>query len=407
LATATLHMPKLSDSMVEGTIIRWLKRDGEPVQDGDELVEIETDKATVVYEAEHSGRLTILAGDGATLSVGAVIAEIGEGPAAGARAAGADGSAQSAGNAAAPAPAPADADGSARHRDGSARGAAGSSPRPRASPLARRIASELGVDLSAVAGSGPGGRIVKRDVHDAAAARGADGGADPRGAVTRLVPSASQTTIARRMALAKSTMPEFTLDTEIRMDAVLALRAGASGVAAAELPSLSDFIVKACALALREHPAVNAAFVEDAVERYGRVNVGLAVAAPGTLLVPTIFDADTKSLGRLGRESKALAERARAGRLTPAELSGATFTVSNLGMFGVTRFTAVLNPPQAAILACGAVTERVALRAGEPVAERVLTVTLTCDHRVIYGADGAAFLKTVRENLEEPLRLML
>lgn len=395
LAVPTVHMPKLSDSMAEGTIVRWLKHDGEPVRGGEELVEIETDKATMVYEAEHSGRLQIIAGDGATLAVGAPIGRISDG-------AGPSG---------------------ATVRPGAAAGAAPGAPagartaRAKVSPLARRLAAELGVDLAAVNGSGPAGRVVKRDVHAAAATATApaapsgpaqQAGPDAlKGTIERIAPSASQVTIARRMVLAKSTIPEFTLDTEIRMDAALALREAARGLERERLPSVTDLIVKACALALREHPAVNGAFLDGTVERYGRVNIGLAVAAPGTLLVPTIFDADAKSLGQIARESRLLAQRSRDGLLAPPELAGGTFTVSNLGMYGITSFTAVLNPPQAAILAAGAVLERLALRDGEPVAQRCMTVTLTCDHRVVYGADGAAFLRSVRENLEEPLRLAL
>jgi pyruvate dehydrogenase E2 component (dihydrolipoyllysine-residue acetyltransferase) len=373
---AGVVMPRLSDSMEEGTIVRWCKRDGEDVDRGEELVEIETDKATVTYEAENAGPLRIIAAAGQTVAVGALIAEIGAATA------------------------------------GSSNGASRTA-RAKASPVARRLADRLGVDLGAVRGTGPAGRIVKRDIeaaasapvpaHDPAGVR-ADG---LRGEVEVQPASSVQSTIARRMAEAKSTMPEFTLTTDVDMDEIVRLRAQLRDVASEPAPSINDFVVKACAATLRRHPRVNASYRDGGFEIYGRVNVGVAVAVPEALVVPTVFDADEKSLGRIAAETRALSERARAGALTPAELAGGTFTISNLGMFGITQFTAVLNPPQAAILAVGSLEERVVLRDGVAAASSRMTLTLTCDHRILYGADAAAFLRDVRGLLEQPLRLAL
>jgi len=385
-------MPRLSDSMEEGTIIRWLKESGALVLAGEELVEIETDKATVAYEAEDSGVLTIVATDGDTLPVGAVIGRIAD-------------HADAAGTVIA----------AREHRS--------SAPeRANASPVARRLAERLGVVLATVSGTGPSGRIVKRDVHTAAAATrdGAVERAGPRaaeqpqaetnalkGAVQFQPASRLQATIARRMVQAKTTTPDFTLSTEVGMDAAIRLRSELAELEPERLPTLGDFVVKACALALRRHPRVNASYRDGGFEIYERVNVGVAVAAPDALLVPTVFDADAKSLGRIASDTEELAARARAGQLTPPELSGATFTVSNLGMYGITQFTAVLNPPQAAILAVGSVEPRVRIEDGEIVSCHLMNLTMTCDHRILYGADAAAFLQSVRAELERPLRLVM
>ena len=324
-------MPRLSDSMEEGTIVRWLKGDGEHVDAGEEIVEIETDKATIGFEAELSGSLTVVARAGATVPVGAIIARIGAQP-----------------------PGPPTAWG-----------------RLRVSPVARRLARDLGVELSAVTPTGPAGRIVKRDVlaappSTAAADRSPTAvGPTPAGHVpTRAQPlTATQATIARRMTEAAA-IPTFTLTTEVEMDAALALRGQLAELAAEQAPSINDFIVKACALALRGHPKVNAGFGDGGFVLHAGINVGIAVAAADALLVPVIVDADAKSLLTLAVEARSLAQRARDGILTPSELSGATFTVSNLGMFGIVQFAAIVNPPEAAILAVGSLTEQLRLRDG-------------------------------------------
>jgi pyruvate dehydrogenase E2 component (dihydrolipoamide acetyltransferase) len=395
----TITMPRLSDSMVDGTIATWLRADGDEVAIGEEIVEIETDKAVMPYQAEYAGTLRIVALDGAVISVGAVIGYIGDAPAEAPAVASASPTQAVAANAAPTAP-PA----SKRAAGGSANGGSthgdSTNGRVKASPVAKRLAASLGVDLTMVAGSGPGGRIVKRDVQGATPA--APGG-------ERQPLTATQVTIARRMVEARA-VPEFTVTVDVDMEAAVELRVQLKHAVVDPLPSLGDFVIKACAAALRDHPRVNSSYAEDAIELHSRVNIGVAVAGAGgtqSLLVPTLYDADGKSLRQIGEETRALAQRAREGRLTPAEMSNATFTVSNLGMYGVSHFTAVLNPPQAAILAVGVAEQRAVVRDGELVARHRMTITLTADHRVIYGADAAAFLASVRERLENPLKLVL
>jgi pyruvate dehydrogenase E2 component (dihydrolipoamide acetyltransferase) len=387
-------MPRLSDSMQEGTILGWLKASGEHVAAGEELVEIGTDKANVVYEAEESGVLEILADAGATLPVGLPIARIAriadEVP---------DGHLQ-------PAPAPVSA---ILPRSPEA---AGPGKAILASPVARKLARELEVDLASVQGSGPGGRIVRADVETRAHRRSLapaaadlllDGHAGARGEVTPVRMSRLQLTVARRMAHAKATVPEFTVTVEADMDAAVALHAEAKTAATEEVgPTINDMIVKAAAIALHENPHMNSAYKDDSVELYGRVNVGFAVATPDALLVPTIFDADSKPLDKIADETRALATRARAGKITPQELSGGTFTVSNLGMFGASSFTAIINAGQAAILAVGALRDEAVARNGTVVLGTRMTLTLTCDHRIVYGAHAASFLHRLRELLEAP-----
>ncbi|MBB4663206.1 dihydrolipoamide acetyltransferase family protein [Conexibacter arvalis] len=422
-AIVEVPLPRLSDSMEEGTIVTWLAADGEAVTRGQEIVEVETDKATMPYEAEVDGILHIAVQEGETAAVGAIIARIApEGVAV---------------EAAAPAPAPAPVP--AAPAPAPAAPVRENGRRVSASPLARRIARELGIDLAALVGSGPNGRVVKRDVlaaqpavlasgaplapvgsapaapangtpAPAAASAQASPAADAaKGAVERIALSRVQQTIAKRMAEAKQA-PEFVLDAEVDMSAAIALRERFKQLLAGgerKPPSLGDFAIKAAALALREHPRANGAFAGDAVELYGRVNVGVAVAAPDALLVPTVFDADVRSLGQIAADVRRLAAAGRAGRLTPQEMSGATFTVSNLGMFGVDAFTAVLNPPQAAILAVGAIRERAVGRDGALVLAPTMVARLTCDHRILNGADGAALLARIRELLETPELLAL
>lgn len=416
-------MPRLSDTMEEGTILRWLKRDGEHVRRGEELAEIETDKASMTYESDSEGVLQTVAREGDTLAVGEVIAKIGdaqgnrmvmEQPTA----------AEHEPPVATPAPAP--------------RPSAENGERVKASPLARRVARESGVDLRTLTGSGPGGRIVKADVQ-ASVAKGDEGVGPPttstpvedtgaastqptrpqidvtavKGETTVADLSRLQRTIARRMAESKATIPDFTLALDIDMESCVALRGELKRLSPEEAPTYNDMIVKACALALREHPRANGSYRDGRFELHARVNVGVAVAVDAddplrsALVVPTVLDADTKALGEIARETSTLAQRVRDATITPPELSGATFTVSNLGMYGIRQFTAIVNPPQAAILAVGAVQPRPALRKKKTVARHAMTVTLSCDHRILYGADAALFLARVRELLEEPAALTL
>ncbi len=374
-------MPRLSDSMEEGTIVRWLKQDGEQVSEGEPLAEVETDKATVTFDADADGTLRILVGEGETVPIGKLIAQIRE--------------------AAAPTP-----------REGAANG------RPKASPLARRLARESGVDLSQLTGSGPGGRIVKADVTAAGPAVPAQAPvpaqepapppasrpAGNKGAVSIQQPSRIQVQIAQRMAESKATIPDFTLRTDVDMDPAVAMRAQLQSEPA---PTYNDMVVKACATALREHPRANGAYRDGVFESYERINVGIAVATEDSLIVPTVFDADRKSLIEIARESRRLAERVRRGEITPAELSGGTFTVSNLGVYGVSSFQAIINPPQAAILAVGEVRETPVVHDGQIALGRRMTIALTCDHRILYGAPAAEFLARLRRLLEQPVNLLL
>jgi pyruvate dehydrogenase E2 component (dihydrolipoamide acetyltransferase) len=270
-------------------------------------------------------------------------------------------------------------------------------------------------------GSGPGGRIVRADVEAALAGAGAAAPVVPppviaggrevgtaKGSVTVQELSRTQQVVARRMAESKATVPHFTLETEIEMDHCIEVLAQLRELAGGDpVPSYNDMIVRACALALREFPRANGAYRDGRFELYSRVNVGVAIAAQDALVVPTVFDADAKSLRAIAGETRALAERVRAGAVTPPELSGGTFTVSNLGMYGITNFSAVINPPQAAILAVGALRERVVPIDGEPRVRNVMAVTLACDHRILYGADAAQFLARIRALLERPLALLL
>jgi len=426
---ADIVMPRLSDTMEEGTILRWLKRDGEQVRRGEELVEIETDKATMAYESDQEGVLQTVAHEGDTLPVGELIARVGDGGApdtvatAGAAARLHAGDTDGAAAAGAPAvPAGTAGGGGMSDWPGAARAGAtapaGEGERVKASPLARRIARESGVDLRALSGSGPGGRIVKADVEAAGsvAVAGARAPAQPalgdvvsaKGQTTVVELSRMQQAIARRMAESKATIPHFTIQTEVDMEACVTLRAELKRLSAGTVvPTYNDMVVKACALALREHSRVNASYRDGALQLHSRVNIGVAVAAPDALIVPTVFDADEKSLGEIAREARALAERVRAATITPPELGGGTFTVSNLGMYGVHSFTAIINPPQAAIMSVGAVEPRAVVLEGAVIARHTMTVTLGCDHRILYGADAAQFLARVRALLESPPALTL
>ncbi len=387
-------MPRLSDSMESGVIVAWLVPDGGEVSRGTPLVEIETDKATVIYDAPAAGTLRIEVQAGRAAAVGQPLARL-EGAA--------------------------------------ARGAAtNGARRVVASPLARRIAAEAGVDLASLPGSGPRGRIVGRDVRaardsggsprpadDATSAGGVGGagGIESPGAlgVADAAPPAGEplsrvrAVAARRLAEAHAAIPDFALTAEVDAAALTDLRARLKADAGDErVPSVTDFIVKAAGLALREAPGANASYRDgDRVTRHARVNVGIAVDTPDGLLVPTVFDADQRTLGEIARTTRDLAIRARAGQLSPAELDGATFTVSNLGMHGVIRFTAIVNPPQAAILAAGAICDRVVALDGRPAVRPVMELTLCCDHRILDGADGALLLAAISGYLQRPARLLL
>ncbi|HEV3319907.1 MAG TPA: dihydrolipoamide acetyltransferase family protein [Solirubrobacteraceae bacterium] len=408
-------MPRLSDTMEEGTILRWLVGDGEAVRRGQEIVEIETDKATMTYESDLDGVLHLLAAEGDTLPVGAVIASVGSAGASTPNVAPETPAVSPKASAAAPnAPAVTpEAAASPPERTGLSRK---EGERVRASPLARRIATERAIDLHELSGTGPGGRIVKADVEAAAARDRTPGVEKPttaKGETTEVELSRTQQTIARRMAESKATIPHFALQADVDMEECVALRSELKRLGRADAPTYNDMVVKACALALREHPRANSSYRDGRLQLHSRVNVGVAVATDsdeptgGALIVPTVFDADLKSLGEIARETRALAVRVREHSITPPELGGGTFTVSNLGMFGVDAFTAIVNPPQAAILSVGSVRPRAVVHEGEIVARQRMTVTLACDHRILYGADAARFLARIRELLEQPASLTL
>ncbi|MEA2213414.1 MAG: hypothetical protein QOF83_3362 [Solirubrobacteraceae bacterium] len=411
-----ITMPRLSESMEEGTILKWLKASGEPVRPGEDLVEIETDKAAMTYAAEAEGTLEVVAPEGATLAVGTLIARLGEGVVA---APAVDSARDHAPSAAEPVASGREPGPASRARPGD--GGAGKNGHVAATPLAQRAAQAHGVELEALEGSGPRGRITRADVLAAAGQKrpatapafdgpqitpAPAGGA--RGEARRQALTRPQQVVARRMAQAKGTIPEFEVQTEAVMDAAVTLRAQLRELTAeGARPSLNDLIVKSCAVALTRHPRVNASYTDGAFELHPRVNVGVAVAAENALVVPTVFDADTKSLGAIAGETRRLADRVRSGQITPPELSGGTFTVSNLGMFGMTAIHPVINPPQAAILGVGSLRPTLARAGGEIVDRTLMTLTLVGDHRILYGADGARFLAEVRQLLEAPLALML
>ena len=555
-------MPRLSDSMEEGTVLKWLVEEGAEVKRGEPLVEIETDKANMTYDADADGVLVeVVAQEGDTLPIGEVIARIGEageaksdgggeeeGAAARPRAAmtaprarkpprraramrkpraraaeeSEGGEAEASGEATEEAEGDDEAEGEADaeaegesgeeteakptrarsprasrrggrgRRDGGeadsgeeaavagaeggggeTQAAAGTATRERstagngngdgrvkASPVARRMARDLGVELAQLEGTGPGGRIVKADVEAAAenggakaetaeqpegkaetakedakpkeekAAKGEDKPKDEKKAakddkkaepakepqrteagakgeanveeLTRL-----QQTVSRRMAESKATAPDFSIALTVDMTAAVALRERLKEISD-PVPSFNDMVVKASASALREHPRVNGAYRDGKFELYDRVNVGIAVAAMDALVVPTVFDADKKSLGQIARDAREVIGKVKDKTVTPPELSGGTFTVSNLGMFGIEQFTAIINPPQAAILTVGKLAKQPAVDdKGKVVARDQMTLTLVCDHRILYGADGAQFLARVKDLLEEPLSLAL
>ena len=412
MGTATdVTMPELSEGMESGTIIAWLVGDGEQVVVGDELLEVETDKAAMTVHAEAAGVLHIAVPVNVVAAVGEVIARIGA-----VAAAAPEPASSGAGSEPAAEVAPAAA---ARTENGAA------SSEVRATPVARRVAHQHGVDLSAVGGTGPSGRIVRSDVEHCAGLESspppatatpapvarelaAPKGRTAKGAVRVEELTRMRTVVARRMAESKATAPEFVLGVDVDMEEAIVLRTKLKAIAGeAQPPSFNDFVVKASALALRAFPRANGAYVDGRFELYEKVNVGIAVAADDALVVPTIFEADKKTLGEIGRDSRRLAARVRDAAITPPELAGGTFTVSNLGMFGISEFISILNPPQAAILSAGEIKRTPAEWDGGIALRHVMKLRLTCDHRILYGADAAGFLRRIKELLEQPLAMSL
>ncbi len=407
--------------MESGTIVKWLKSEGDKVEKGEPLYELDTDKVTQEVEADASGVLLKIAVSSGEVEVGktiAVIGEQGEEVATEVEKPSGDGdSAQAVGEDAQEEGSPARA--REQDREEGRRASAGVSEqvteirqpsgdnggRVKASPLARRIARERGIDLSAVAGTGPDGRVVAEDVERSAASAGpaqlAATAATEGVEVQQL--SSMRKTIARRLTEAWQA-PVFQLGITVDMGRALELRKRLVELNAdgSVKPTISDLLTKVCAAALMRHRAVNALYKGDAVELYPTANIGIAVAVPNGLVVPVIPGCERKSIAEIAATRAAVVERARAGKLQQSDLDGGTFTISNLGMFGIERFVAVLNPPQAAILAVGSIEDRVVPVDGSPAVRPRMELTLTCDHRAIDGATGAEFLRDVKAFLEEP-----
>lgn len=446
-----VYMEALSPTMEEGQVVKWLKAEGDAVAEGDVLAEIETDKATMELVSRGEGVLRrIFAGEGTVMPVGEVIGVVASPDedissleaAAGSEAAGApapeaggqpaDVAAVSATGAGASPASGQTAGGQAVGVEATAAPPASAQPaspaggppgRVKASPLARRLAEESDLDIGAVAGSGPGGRIVKRDV-EAAVAQGLRPAADPATAPAPTLPSIPadagpgfadvplsqmRKTVARRLAESLGPVPHFYLTVDVDMKRALAARARVNELLAERQEgkaSLNDLVIKAAAAALVRHPACNAWWQGDSVRRFDRVHMGVAVAVPDGLITPVVRDAHAKGLGRIGQEVRELAARAREKKLRPEEYTGSTFSISNLGMFGIEEFTAVINPPEAGILAVGAVEDRAVARDGQVVVRPRMRMTMSCDHRVVDGAEGASFLATLKAFLEEPAAIL-
>lgn len=410
-------MPKLSDAMTEGRVIQWLKKEGDRVQGGDVVASIETDKAEIELEAFGSGVLRkILVGDGQTVPVGQLIGVIAEpdedisslehaAPAAPATAAAAPAAAKAEPKPASPAPPEA----AAPATPVAPPAETGWVP---ASPIARRMAREAGIDLAQVKGSGPGGRILERDVEAYVATQaqrrgGAEVPAGEREFEDKEL-STIRKTIAARMTQSKAPIPHFTVTVEVDMGAAWELRKSLNAIEAqSEKLSLNDIIIKATALALQRHPAINATYLNGQVRLFKRVHMGVAVALEDGLIVPVIRDCDRKSLGEIAREARSLIERARSKKLRPEEYSGGTFALSNLGMYDVVEFTAVIDPAHGAILAVGTIEDKPVVMNGQVTVRQRMRLTGAFDHRIIDGAMGAKFLQELKRILENPVQLLL
>ncbi|UBM58973.1 2-oxo acid dehydrogenase subunit E2 [Marinilongibacter aquaticus] len=420
-----VKMPLLSDTMTEGVIHSWLKKVGDSVSSGDILAEIETDKATMELESYEDGELLYIGvKEGDAAPVNSVIAVIGEKGADYETLLKADAAASSAPAAeekteAAPAPKAEEPSKSSAPAAASSQPVSSSNSNGRilASPLAKRLAEEKGIDLQAVSGSGEGGRIIKADVDNfvpaAAPAPVAASGAVlamPSGTESseEIKLSQMRKAIAKSLAASQSSAVTFQLTMEINMDKAMKARASMNEISPVKI-SFNDLVVKACGVALRKHPNVNSSWRDDHIHRNHHVHIGMAVAIEDGLVVPVIRFADTLPLSVLAATTKDLGGKAKSGKLQPADWEGNTFTVSNLGMFGIEQFTSIINNPknESCILSVGGIKETVAVRNGEFYATNIMKVTMTCDHRVVDGATGAAFLVTLKQLLEDPARMLV
>lgn len=413
-------MPRLSDTMTEGVIAQWHKKVGDKVAKGDLLADVETDKATMELESYKSGTLLYVGAEaGSKVPVNALLCVIGEegkvdvdaivaASKGGSTAAPAKQEAAPKAEAAATAPTP-----PAQPTQATPTPATSTDGRVKASPLAKKLAADKGIDISTVVGSGDGGRIIKADIDNykapaatstapAAAATNAPSGA----AYDEVNVSQMRKVIAKRLAESKFSAPHFYLTLSINMDKAVASRAKINEFSPVKV-SFNDMVLKACAIALKKHPAVNSSWLGDKIRTNHHVNIGVAVAVEDGLLVPVVRNADQKSLSTITTEVKTFAQKAKDKKLQPSDWEGNTFTISNLGMFGIDEFTAIINPPDAAILAVGAIQQVPVVKNGQIVPGNVMKVTLSCDHRVIDGATGAAFLQTVQQLLEEPMRMLV
>lgn len=463
-----VRMPRMSDTMEEGNIVSWLKKEGDTVEPGDTLAEVETDKATMELDSPEEGVLLHIAVKEGAVPINGVIAVIGkagEDWQAAINAAGGGNGAASNGNGAAkpepsapvveaekvvtetPTPPQENPVPTATHAvenqslptGGTEKGLPSTDGEPatderlKASPLAKNIAKEAGVDISKVEGSGEQGRIVKRDVEAAIESKKSAPAPTPQPSAAPTPPPAQERaapqvqpfsyapgaanfeekpvsqmrkTIARRLSESMFTAPHFYLTIEINMDKAVEMRQRVNEVAPTKI-SYNDFVIKACAAALRQHPAVNSSWLGDKLRYNKDINVGVAVAVDEGLLVPVIRFADIKTLSQINMEVKTLADKAKSKKLQPDEMQGNTFTISNLGMFGIEEFTAIINPPDSCILAVGAIAEKPIVKNGEIKIGNIMKVTLSCDHRTVDGATGAKFLQTLQQILEDPIRLMV
>jgi pyruvate dehydrogenase E2 component (dihydrolipoamide acetyltransferase) len=398
-------LPRLGQGMEVGTIVRWLKSEGDKVEKGEPLFELDTDKVTQEVEAEASGVLLKIVVPEGEVPVGTAIAYVGETGEEVPQGTGTQPDEEES----PPEQVPVPTERAEAAPEAAPAAATTNGGRIKASPLARRIARERGIDLAALAGTGPEGRIVAEDVERAAvapaAAKAAPAAAPAvaaaRGEVERIELTSLRKTIARRLTEAW-TVPAFQISMSADMTKSQELRALLLERYPDERPTVTDVLTKVCAIALMRHREVNATFAEDAIELHPAANVGLAVATDRGLVVPVITGADSRTVAEIAAARADLVARSREGKLTAEDLEGGTFTISNLGMYGVEQFIAVLNPPQAAILAVGAIEERPVARDGEIVVRPMMTLTLTCDHRTIDGAVAADFLRTVKDFLEEP-----
>ncbi len=422
IKATVIKMPKMSDTMEEGVIASWLKKVGDKVESGDILAEVETDKATMELESYEDGILLYTAVEaGKGVPVDGVIAVIGE------KGADFESLVKAAGqpkkeekkeeapasqtNTSAPASKPAATPASSPVAPSS-----NSNGRIKASPLAKKIAEEKGIDISAVSGSGDGGRIVKKDVENfTPSAKPAASSSAPSITLPAVVGeertneeplSQMRKAIARRLSESKFTAPHFYLTMEINMDKAMAARTSMNEVSPVKL-SFNDMVIKAAAAALRQHPDVNVSWAGDKLLKHQHINIGVAVAIPDGLIVPVVKFADSKTLSHISAEVKELAGKAKDKKLQPEEFSGGTFSISNLGMFGIEEFTAIINPPEACIMAVGGIKQTAVIKDGQLAVGNVMKVTLSCDHRAVDGAVGAAFLKTFKDLLEDPVRILI